>query len=139
MASLDRIGEKGFRNWYERQLIDCHLWLVTCFLGIIAATSGIEIFGRSGPGARMLGGILMLGGCMLALLGWHYYRRMLDVAERLGEQATCPACAAYARFDVVAGGPLPLPDGDDQRVERDEDTLWLRARCRRCGEEWLMK
>ncbi len=136
MASLDRIGKEGFRHWYERQLIECHLWLVSCFLGIIMTASGIEIFGRA---SRPLGAFLMLGGAVLALAGWQRYRRMLDVAERLGELAACPKCQAYARFDILSAGPMPLPEGDDPLVERAADSLWLRARCRKCGEEWLMK
>jgi len=45
LASFDRIRTHGFRHWYERQLIECHAWLVSCFLGMICAASGIEVSG----------------------------------------------------------------------------------------------
>ncbi len=31
----DAIRRRGFRRWYEQQLIDGHLWLVTGFLALI--------------------------------------------------------------------------------------------------------
>lgn len=138
MAALDRIQSHGFRRWYERQLIECHAWLVTCFLGIIATASGIEIFGGSAPGGRVAGGSLILGGIIVGLLSWQYYRRMLDVAERFGELAICSGCGTYGRFAVLASGPRPLPDGADPMLDGSAGEVWLRVRCRKCANEWLI-
>jgi hypothetical protein len=47
MASLDSIRTHGFRHWYKHQLIVCHGWLVSCFLGILCAASGIDVSGQA--------------------------------------------------------------------------------------------
>lgn len=138
MAALDRIRTEGFRRWYERQLIECHAWLLTWFLGLIVLVSGVELMG-DGRNSRVLGATLILGGVLVALLSWKRYRLMLEVAERLGEQAACPACLAYARFSVASFGPSPLPDGGDDSLEDKGGGVWLRAHCRSCGAEWVMR
>ena len=138
MASLDRIRTHGFRRWYERQLIECHAWLVSWFLGLIVLVSGVELAGNAGSG-RAVGAALLLGGLVVTLYSWQRYRLLLEIAERLGEQAVCPGCQAYARFDVAAAGPAPLPDGGDPVLENQGGGLWLRARCRACGNEWTLK
>lgn len=134
MASLDRIRTHGFRHWYERQLIECHAWLVSCFLGIICAASGIEVSGH----ARLLGLALTVAGMAMAYYSWQRYRAMLALAERLGERAVCPACQTYAKFIITASGPHPLPDGADPDIERIGETVWLQARCRRCTHDWVL-
>lgn len=137
MASLDRIRTDGFRRWYERQLIECHAWLVTWFLGIIVLVSGLEL---SGAGATRVSGIaLLLSGALISLYSWRRYRAMLVTAERLGEQASCPSCKAYARFNVLSSWPASLPDGGDPAIESPDSGLWLRARCRKCGGEWMIR
>ncbi len=102
MACLDRIRTHGFRHWYERQLLECHAWLVSCFLGIICAASGIEVSGHGATGTRLLGLALTVAGIVMAYYSWRRYRAMLALAERLGEK------------------------------------VWLQARCRRCGHDWVL-
>ena len=68
MASLDIIRKRGFRVWYERQLIETHAWLVTCFLGIIATASGVEIFGQHTAASRSTGILLIFGGIAAGLV-----------------------------------------------------------------------
>ncbi len=138
MASLDRIRTKGFRHWYERQLVECHAWLLSWFLGLIVLISGVELVGGSGLDHR--GGALLLGaGLLVTLYSWRRYRLMLEIAERLGEQAVCPGCKAYAKFSVESSGPRPMPDGGDFVLEGQSGGIWLRARCRKCGDEWMIK
>lgn len=138
MASLDRIRTDGFRKWYERQLIECHAWLLSWFLALIVLISGLELAG-SGAGRRMTGAALILGGLALTLYSWRRYRLLLDVAERLGEQAACPTCNAYGKFSVPASGPFPLPDGGDPVLDDSRGSVWLRARCRKCSGEWVIR
>ena len=83
--------------------------------------------------------LLLLGGLAVALYSWKRYRLMLEVAERLGEQAACPGCKVYAGFSVESAGPVPLPDGGDSALENHGGGVWLRAKCRKCGDEWMIK
>ncbi len=136
MASLDRIRTEGFRRWYERQLIECHAWLVSCFLGMIAVASGMEVAGQAGM--RPVGMAVALGGLVVAAWSWERYRIMLKVAEQFGEQAACPACLVYSRFSVTASGPAEMPDGGDPGLEKRSGGVWIRACCRKCGEEWTL-
>lgn len=138
MASLDRIRTDGFRRWYERQLIECHAWLVSWFLGLIVLVSGVELAG-SGGSSRFGGMLLLLGGLAVTLFSWARYRLMLEVAERLGEQAVCPNCDAYARFSTTDSGPKPLPDGGDPALEDNGGGIWLRVKCTKCGDEWTLR
>ena len=138
MASLNRIRTDGFKRWYERQLIECHLWLVTWFLGVITLVSGIEVAG-AGPDSRIVGASLLLGGLAVTVLSWTRYRLLLLVAERLGEQAVCPKCKVYGKFKVHATWPTDLPDGGNPQLEKKGDAIWLRAHCSQCGEEWILK
>jgi hypothetical protein len=137
VASLDRIRTHGFRRWYERQLIECHAWLVSWFLGVIVLVSGLELAGKTAT--RLAGVLLLLGGLAVALYSWKRYHLLLEVAERLGEQAVCPGCKAYGRFGVESSGPVPLPDGGDPALENHGGGVWLRAKCRKCGDEWTIK
>lgn len=138
MAALERIRTQGFRRWYERQLIEAHLWLLAWFLGVIALASGIEVAGH-GRASLVSGALLVLAGLALTLYSWRRYRLLLEIAERLGEQAACPACRAYAKFKVRAAGPAPLPDGGDLSLAERGGELWLRVECSKCGEQWMLR
>ncbi len=137
MASLERIRTDGFRRWYERQLIECHAWLVSWFLGLIVLVAGLELFGAGAT--RIMGLGLLAAGLIVVAYSWARYRAMLATAERLGEQAVCPGCGSYARFRVLATCPAALPDGGDPAIETARNDLWLRAQCRDCGREWLIR
>jgi hypothetical protein len=138
VASLDRIRTHKFRRWYERQLIECHAWLVSWFLGVIVLVSGLEVAG-SGAASRVWGALLTLGGLGVAVYSWKRYHLLLEIAERLGEQAICPGCRTYAKFEVRSAGPAPLPDGGDPVLEDHGGGVWLRAQCRKCGDEWTLR
>ncbi len=138
MASLDRIRTAGFRRWYERQLIECHAWLVSWFLGLIVLVSGVELAG-SGGGSRFAGIVLLLGGLAVTLFSWSRYRLLLEIAERLGNQAVCSTCGVYAGFSTMDFGPRPLPDGGDPSLENRGGGIWLRVKCKKCGDEWILR
>ena len=135
VASLERIRTDGFRRWYERQLIESHSWLLSGFLGLIVLVSGVELLGS---GQRGLGVVLLLAGLAVTVASWRRYRLMLEVAESLGAQATCPHCETYGRFSVASSGPAPLPDGDDPALEDRGGGVWLSATCSRCGNGWTL-
>lgn len=137
MASLDRIGKQGFKRWHERQLIESHAWLVTCFLCIIAVASGIEVFGHPTPDARGVGSLLIMAGIALGMFSWRRYRNMLAIADCMSARAVCPACHRYSRFRIVDAGPTPMPKGIDFDPETLLTRAWFRAECG-CGWRWSL-
>lgn len=136
MDTLGRIRKLGFRKWYERQLIESHLYLTTCFLGIIAVASSLELFGgRKGPGGLILALAIGLGGVWVCLFCWERYKRIMLVAEHIGDHAHCPACNAYAKFSVIDAGRALH---EEPANIADPKEVWLKVSCRKCGEEWTI-
>lgn len=136
MDTLGRIRILGFRKWYERQLVESHLYLISCFLGIIAVATSLELFGaRESRFGMVVALAIGLAGVWAALFSWERYKRIMLVAEHIGDHAHCPACRAYARFSVVDAGKAlhQEPAGIE-----DPKEVWLKARCRKCGEEWTI-
>lgn len=136
MDTVARLRKVGFRKWYERQLIESHLYLVTCFLGIIMAASAAELYGRRESLAGLAVALALgLGGCLMAFFGWERYKRIMMVAEHIGDRAHCPDCSAYAKFDVVDAGkalhqePVNIADPGE---------VWLKVHCRKCGHDWTI-
>jgi hypothetical protein len=135
MAGLEGVRRRGFRRWYERQLIESHAYFVSCFVCMILVAAALEVSGLSQPGSNRLGMIaLALAGGVLAVVSWTRYRDILTNAERVAEVATCAHCGDYGRFAVTDWGPrnsaLPEAPGDPR---------WLRVRCRACGHDWLIE
>lgn len=120
-----RIAQRGFRRWYERQLIDAHGWLVGCFIAMVMVAAGLELSSiQSGLWDRLYDGALVLGGIAASIYGFRRYSRALMVAEFVAEQAECPACGRYG-FRV-----------DRDRVPpRDE----VAALCPRCAHSWAVR
>ena len=132
------IRKLGFRKWYERQLIDCHLSLVTCLISGILVAALIESmnFREHGWGA-----LSSLGIAIVALaVGWFAWRRYITVlgrAELYGQRSNCPKCNAYGRFDVIATGMDEMP-GKVAEAVAPLEAAWLRVQCRGCGTAWRM-
>lgn len=130
MEIAAKIRELGFRRWYERQLIESHAYLVTCFLSMIAVAVTLEV-----PSLMKLGFetlvrlVIAFGGIALCILAWNQYRKRMLLADVLGEVATCTNCQTYAAFNVVGSGT---------HMREDEHDFWMRVRCRKCGHEWTM-
>jgi len=133
-----RIGKMGFRRWYERQLIDSHLSLTTCFLAGITIVACMEEVRVTELNLKQL--LLVATIAAATVLTWYSWRRYITVLERAetyGSHSNCPACQTYGRFEILAAGhvaegpyldpqasPLPYP--------------WLRVRCRKCSNVWRM-
>lgn len=115
----------GFRKWYERQLIDGHLSLVTCVLCMVLVAALLEDLSfREGIGKAMIELAIVFGSGILAWLAWQRYQVTMARAEYFGEQSVCEACKTYARFEVVG--------------EAADGNQWLRVRCRKCGHDWTL-
>lgn len=136
MQTAEKIRKLGFRRWYERALIESHAYLVTCFLGMILAIAGIEVVGgRQGLGQVLVGVGISALGIGVCLFSWQRYHKLLVLAEHLGAGATCRLCGNYAYFRLIGAGS----DTADPREEAQEfEPIWLRVKCRECGNEWVI-
>lgn len=138
MGLGERIRRLGFRRWYERQLIESHAYLVTCFLCMLVVATTLEGFSFRGPGLEPFALLtLAFGGGALSLFSWGRYKITMDLAERLADHATCLRCRTYAAFTVTAWGPH---EDSGSRDEGETETLepWLQVHCRKCGHEWTI-
>jgi hypothetical protein len=134
---VDAIRSRGFKKWYERQLIESHLYLVTCFLCMILVAACVEELSFRAPGIKpfLLLAWIAAGGAV-GLWSWRRYKSQMFVAEHYGNHSTCTACNAYARFDIVDwGDAAPAAETGDAPGEG----AWLKVRCRKCGHLWTME
>jgi hypothetical protein len=119
----------GFRRWYERQLIEGHVWLVTAFLALIMMAVALETIEFGGSVANTLALVVtaLAGGC-LVVFAIRRFHVLIARAEALAVQAVCTECNSYGRFDVVqARDSTATISGRSVRV-----------RCRGCAHEWQM-
>jgi len=127
MSRAEGIRRLGFKRWYERQLIESHLYFVTWFLCLILICACIEGMSLRGPGwepALLLA--LLFGGGAVGLASLRRYSAILQRAEQSRGQSTCSQCGTYARFQVL-----------DALADEQPET-WLRVRCGKCGHEWII-
>lgn len=132
MELADHIRKRGFKKWYERQLIESHAYLVTCFLCIILVTALLEEVSFRAPGPKpFLMLALITGAGVVGLLSLRRYGTIMGTANRFGERSVCEQCHAYAKFDIVESGGSPA-------TAESEPEPWLRVKCRKCGHAWTM-
>lgn len=123
------IAAHGFRRWYERQLVESFAYMTTGVLSLIMTGIAFEMieFRRTPAGLLALVTVVVAGGA-LCVFAWRRFHFALSLAEHLAEQAVCPGCGSYARFEVRAAREAPeAPAG-----------CTLDARCRACGREWTI-
>jgi hypothetical protein len=119
----------GFRRWYERQLIEGHVWLVTAFLALIMVAIALEAIDFRASRANVLAlGLVVLAGVGLVTFAIRRFHVLVGRAEALAGQAVCSECRSYGRFDVVQAC-----NSSDSITGRS-----VRVRCRACAHEWSM-
>jgi hypothetical protein len=119
------IQRVGFRKWYERELLRGHGHLVLLLFCLIGLVGGVELFSVRGGLASQLTALACTGAS--AAIGFWALRRyfyLLGHAQHVADQAVCPACRVYARWDI---------EDDAQERTRDDE---LRVRCRACSKVW---
>jgi hypothetical protein len=123
------VRERGFRRWYERQLVESHAYLVTGLLSLFMMAIALEViaFRESIANAIVLAAIALAGGA-LTVFAWKQFHRLLFRAEALAGQAVCSQCRTYGRFEV-----LDARDAMDSLTGRS-----FCVRCRKCQHEWRM-
>jgi hypothetical protein len=135
MTSADGIRKLGFRRWYERQLIESHVYLVTAFLSFILVMACLEAFNARGSGSRSLLLILLvLGAGALCMVALNRYLTMLGRAGRLAEKSVCNRCGVYGLLEVVGSGTAP----DTMDPDPQSGGEILRVECRKCGNRWTI-
>lgn len=127
MAIPGDIRKRGFRKWYEGQLLVSHSHLVLLLLCGVAALGAVEAFGQQGSQKLLMAVALALSA---AIGAWaiRRYLTFLMRAEAIANQATCPACKAYGRWRVESEEP---PDGQGGGA--------ITAGCRGCGHHWRIE
>ena len=118
------IRKVGFRKWYERELLSSHAHMVLALLATVAMLASFEAI-RGGTISEKLMDILFVIVCaVIGLWALRRYLFLLMHAEEVANQATCPTCQEYGRFEVV---------DEDRRYQR------TRVRCRKCTGLWQIE
>jgi hypothetical protein len=129
----EQIRRRGFRRWYERQLVESHAYLLTAFLALILLLAGFETMGALRGSPLYYFAIVGVSGAagVLMWVAWKRFTVLLARAELFANSAACPRCQAWGAFEVLAAEAT----GADDPPEAGRPH-WLRVRCRKCSEQW---
>jgi hypothetical protein len=136
MELAEGIRKIGFGRWYQRQLIEGHLYLVTSFLCLVTVLACFEGFSLRMPAwETVLRLAAMLAGAAACVWTLRRYLAMLDFAVRAAERSRCEKCAAYSALELrrAPAGRLAMPGGEEVG-----DLPPVGVRCRKCGHEWMI-
>ena len=123
------VRKRGFRRWYERQLVESHAYLVTGLLSLVMMAIALETIEFRASLANALALVAVAGGGgALTLFAWRQFHQLLSQAEALAGQAVCAQCRTYGRFEV-----LDAHDSSEALTGRS-----FCVRCRNCSHEWRM-
>ena len=114
----------GFRKWYERELLSSHAHLLLTLLSSVALIGLLEAFQDASPADKLLNVLLFIASGAIGLWSLRRYLYLLTHAEEVANQANCPDCGVYARFEVLT---------DDPRLGGTQ------VRCRRCTRLWTIE
>ena len=136
MDLSEGIRRIGFRRWYERQLIESHLYLVSCLLCLVTVLAVCEGFSIRLPAQEFaLRVLVIIAGGATCVWSARRYLTVLFFAISAGEHSVCGKCEAYR--GLVLSGALSLRAGPrDERQEDDPPPVGVR--CRKCGHEWTI-
>ena len=136
MELAEGIRKIGFRRWYERQLIESHLYLISGFMCLVTVLACLEGFSFRTPAwetfMRFAG---MMAGAAICLWTVRHYLEMLAVAEYVAERSVCEKCATYRGLELSG----VVARGADTRNDGDEALPPVGVRCRKCGHEWTIE
>ncbi|MDP2007345.1 MAG: hypothetical protein Q8K45_16835 [Rubrivivax sp.] len=132
MGIPQAIRRRGFRKWYERELLVGHSHLVLLLLCTLTLIGGMEAFVQPG-GQRLLMGACVLVATAIGVWALRRYLFLLTRAELIANQAVCAQCQAYGRWTVEGPAPPPRPRADDTD---DGAPVCMRVCCRGCGWRW---
>jgi hypothetical protein len=122
MGLAEGIRKHGFRKWYERELISSHAHLLLTLLCAIGLFATFELYSRFASASEQLtdfGAVLLLS--IVGVWSLRRYLYLLMHAETTANQAVCPECKTYGRFELAG---------------EEEPEHAVRVRCRHCKHEW---
>ena len=133
MSLSEGIRRIGFRRWYERQLIESHLYLVTWFLCLTMVLACLEGFSFRAPGWEpVIRLAAMIAGIAVCLWSLSRYIASLGFAVHAANRSICARCAAYGLLEVAGEKGLP------RREDAGPTAPAVTVRCRKCGNEWTI-
>jgi hypothetical protein len=137
MELSEGIRKIGFRRWYERQLIEAHLFLISGFLCLIMVIASFEGFNQPMPAwEKLVRFAAVIAGSAVCLWAWRRFLLMLSLAEHVSERSVCGKCAVYGGLDLSSVGVSRA----QRRSEDGEGVLpAVGVRCRKCGHEWTIE
>lgn len=124
MTLGEALRKRGFRKWYERELLSSHAHMVLLLLCAIGLLGAFEVFSRNASQLDQLidvAAVILFGAVGVWSLRRYFY--LLMHAEQVANQAVCAQCEAYGRFSLV-------------RESRAGDELTVQ--CKKCQHEWLI-
>lgn len=124
------ISRLGFRVWYERQLIESHVWFVTAFLCAVTIMALMEELNLRGPGPLSWPSLgIIVAATLTGAVALRRYMRLLNRAESLAEQSVCPQCASYGAIRVLEAAV----------VDSEQYPQWMRVSCKKCDRQWRIE
>ena len=136
MELAEGIRKIGFRRWYERQLIESHLYLISAFMCLVTVLACLEGFSLRTPAwETFMRFVAMMAGVAICMWTVRRYLTMLAVAEYVAERSVCEKCATYRGLEL--SGVVARPA--DPRDDGDEALPPVGVRCRKCGHEWTIE
>jgi hypothetical protein len=111
----------GFRKWYERALIQSHLYLLLTLMCTVGLLATFEIFGQAKGSDRIFDVMALILFSVVGGVALRRYLYLLMRAEHTAGQAVCSQCQSYGVLRVE----------DDHRREGRVDVA-----CKRCGHRW---
>ena len=119
------IRKHGFRKWYERELMRSHAHMALTFICMVGVLAAFEAASKYRSWLDQMIDVAAIGICGIAgLWALRRYLYLLMHAESVANQADCPSCGTYARFQLVQADA----QGDVARVC-----------CRQCGHHWTIE
>lgn len=120
----DGVRKVGFRKWYERELLSSHAHMVLALLATIAVLGSFEAFRGGTVAEKLMDVLFIIASTAIALWALRRYLFLLMHAEVIANQANCPSCNEYGRFEVME---------EDRRYQR------MQVRCRKCAGLWQIE
>jgi hypothetical protein len=116
------IRKRGFRKWYERELLFGHSHLVLLLLCTLTFIGALEAWSAEGA-ERALIAVSAVIAVVVGVWALRRYLFLLLRAEQIANQAACPHCETYARWDI-------------EREAHDAEGSQLLVSCKRCNRRW---